>query len=72
VWGNIVGPGRFGRIHREVAADRHQREVGLEALADQAHVAEGRGVACVVDAKAVLQFDDQADRLAARVCFVLA
>ena len=44
-----AGVGGVLAVHREVAADRDQRDVGAVALADQAEVAEQRGVAEVVD-----------------------
>src|SRR5882724_5281682 len=61
------GVGRVLRVHDEVAADRHQDEVGLVVVGDQLHVAEEPRVAHVVDLEPVLQLDDEAGRFAARV-----
>ena len=55
---------RRGRIHREVAADRQEGERRPVPLADQAHVAEHVRVAGEVEPEAVLELDDEADRLA--------
>src|SRR5206468_12133034 len=61
------GVGRVLRVHDEVAADRHQDEIGLIVVGDQLHVAEEARVAHVVDLEPVLHLDDEAGRLAARV-----
>ena len=55
---------RLARTHREVAADRQERDVGPVQLADQPHVAEHVGVAGVIEAEAVLDLDHEAGRLA--------
>ncbi len=60
------------RVHDEVAADRHQDQIGLVVAADQAHVAEQAGVAHVIDLEVVLELDDEAGRLAAEMALVLA
>ena len=51
-------PRRLARIHREVAADRQDGDVGRVEAADQLHVAEHAGVAGEVDLLAVLELDD--------------
>ena len=48
------------RAHRVVPADRQDGDLRLEALADEAHVAEEVGVAGVVHGRAVLELDDPA------------
>src|SRR2546427_2774303 len=67
-------PGRVcgvAGVHHEVPADRHQDHVGSVVVADEPHVAEQPGVTHVVDLEAVLDFDDEARRLAARVRLAL-
>jgi hypothetical protein len=54
----------FG-VHREVASDAHEREIGLEATPDQRHVPEYIGVAGVVDLEPVLELDHVAHGRAA-------
>src|SRR2546427_2502205 len=64
----LRGVGRVLWVHHEVAADRHQDEVGLVVVGDQLHVAEEARVAHVVDLESVLHLDDEAGWLAARAC----
>ena len=56
--------GRLARIHREVAADRQDRDVGRVEARDQLHVAEDARVAGEVQLRPVLDLDHEARRLA--------
>src|SRR5918994_1200994 len=60
-------PGRVGRLeraHHYLVADGQQGEVRVVDLPNQAHVAEDRSVARVVQLEATLELDDVAHRLA--------
>jgi hypothetical protein len=59
--------GSSGRVHCEVAADRQQRDVRFVVAADEGHVAEYSCRTRVIDLRTVLELDDVAGRLVARV-----
>jgi hypothetical protein len=57
--------GGIERVHDELpATDGHPHALGLEPVGDELHVAEDPGIAYVPDLESVLEFDEEAARLA--------
>ena len=56
--------GRFPWVHREMAADGEDGQVGLVDPADQLHVPEDARVSGEVDLLAILELEDEAGRFA--------
>src|SRR5678816_1615037 len=59
-----AGARRTVGTHGESIADRKERDFGTIHLSDQAHVAEERGIAGVIDRPPILEPEDETARLA--------